>query len=88
MKLYLIVVYDVGVERLNKVLKTCRIYLNWVQNSVFEGEITDADFIRLQDRLEELIDKENDSITFYILNSGYDRKITLGIVKGGPDIFI
>ena len=29
--MYVIPVYDVGVERLNKVLKTCRRYLVWIQ---------------------------------------------------------
>lgn len=33
-------VYDVNEKRVNKVLKIGRKYLNWVQNSVLEGEIT------------------------------------------------
>ncbi|HHV42883.1 MAG TPA: CRISPR-associated endonuclease Cas2, partial [Clostridiaceae bacterium] len=29
-------------KRVAKVLKTCRKYLHWVQNSVLEGDISDA----------------------------------------------
>jgi CRISPR-associated endonuclease Cas2 len=40
--MFLILVYDVNEKRVNKVLKTCRKYLHWVQNSVLEGEISEA----------------------------------------------
>ena len=39
--MYIILVYDIGEKRVAKMLKLCRRYLNWIQNSVFEGEITD-----------------------------------------------
>lgn len=81
--MYLILVYDVGVERVNKVLKICRKYLTWIQNSVFEGEITEANFIRLKHELSKIINAENDSITFYILRTtAYMKKETMGRVKG------
>ena len=31
--------YDVGEKRVGKMLNYCRKYLNWIRNSVFEGEI-------------------------------------------------
>lgn len=46
--MYVILVYDFGEKRVNKMLKLCRKYLNWIQNSVFEGEISEA-------RLKELL---------------------------------
>ena len=46
--MYLILVYDVGVERVAKVCKTLRRRLTWVQNSVFEGEVSEADFKKIQ----------------------------------------
>lgn len=67
--MYVILVYDINVERLTKVLKTCRIYLNWVQNSVFEGEITEADLTRLIHRLKNVIDEDEDSIIIYKLST-------------------
>ncbi|HMX39907.1 MAG TPA: CRISPR-associated endonuclease Cas2, partial [Saprospiraceae bacterium] len=39
--MYVIAVYDVGEKRVGKMLKLCRRYLNWIQNSVFEGELSD-----------------------------------------------
>ena len=40
--MYVIVVYDVGEKRVGKMLKLCRQYLCWIQNSVFEGELSEA----------------------------------------------
>ena len=34
--MFVILVYDVGEKRVAKVLKICRKYLTWVQNSVLE----------------------------------------------------
>ena len=64
--MYLILVYDISVERVSKVLKVCRKYLTWVQNSVFEGEISESDLIKLRDELEQLIES-SDSVTMYNL---------------------
>ena len=81
--MYVIIVYDINIERLTKVLKTCRIYLNWVQNSVFEGEITDADLLRLKQKLKEIIDENEDSIIIYKLSSSkYVKKELIGKERG------
>jgi len=81
--MFVIMVYDVGAERLPKVLSIGRRYLTWIQNSVFEGEISDANFMRLKDKLSKVIDKEHDAITFYILRTtAYMKKENLGILKG------
>ena len=34
--MYVIFVYDFGEKRVSKMLRLCRRYLNWIQNSVFE----------------------------------------------------
>jgi CRISPR-associated protein Cas2 len=83
---YVILVYDVGVDRVNKVLKISREYLTWVQNSVLEGEITDADIITLGHRLREVIDETADSVTFYIMNRKYENRLSLGRIKGEPTV--
>ncbi|MEM2373611.1 MAG: CRISPR-associated endonuclease Cas2, partial [Thermoproteota archaeon] len=81
--MYVIMVYDVGVERVSKVLQIARKYLHWVQNSVLEGEITDANFLKLQIELSRVIEKDKDSITFYVLRTTkYLRQSTLGTIKG------
>lgn len=41
-EMYVILVYDVDQKRTAKMLKLCRRYLSWIQNSVFEGEISEV----------------------------------------------
>ena len=67
--MYAIVVYDVGVQRVNKVKKILRMYMTWIQNSVFEGEITEAELMELKRKLREVIEKDSDAVHFYILKS-------------------
>lgn len=87
--MFVILVYDVGEKRVAKVLKTCRKYLNWVQNSVLEGEISIANYKKLKMELSQIIDKDEDSVIFYILRTTkYSERETLGIKKGGDDIII
>lgn len=85
----MVLVYDVGVERLGRVLKLCRRYLNWVQNSVFEGEISRANLMRLKKELKSLIDEKRDSILIYSFRDRRQvRKESLGVVKGEPSLII
>ena len=42
--MYVIIVYDIKVERVNKVKSFLRQYLFWIQNSVFEGESSESEF--------------------------------------------
>lgn len=81
--MYVIVTYDIEVERVNKVLKICRKYLNWVQNSVLEGELNKAQLRKLKAELADVVEEENDSVTFYKLRTTqYFEKETMGITKG------
>lgn len=76
--------YDVNQKRLAKVLKKCRQYLNWVQNSVFEGEISQANLKKLKMELERIINKEEDSVIFYYLRTTkYSSREIMGLKKGG-----
>ena len=82
-------VYDVNEKRVGKALKISRKYLHWVQNSVFEGEITEAKFVKLKNEIKELINKEEDSVIFYILRStSYTKREIIGLEKGGEENFI
>lgn len=85
----MILVYDVNVDRVNKVLKICRRYLNWVQNSVLEGELTKAKYAKLKNDLEKIIVEEEDSVIFYILRSTrYSKREIMGLKKGGEENII
>lgn len=63
--MYVILVYDVEQKRVGKMLKYCRKYLNWIQNSVFEGEITEVKLKELQTGALKIMDKEKDSIIIF-----------------------
>jgi CRISPR-associated protein Cas2 len=45
--MFVILVYDFDKKRVAKALKIARKYLYWVQNSVLEGEISEANYIKL-----------------------------------------
>lgn len=81
--MFIILVYDIGEERVAKVLKKCRQYLYWVQNSVFEGEISPAKFKKLKDELTKIIDRDKDSVIIYNLRTTkYTVREVLGMQKG------
>ncbi|ADL70063.1 CRISPR-associated endonuclease Cas2 [Thermoanaerobacterium thermosaccharolyticum] len=87
--MFVILVYDVNEKRVNKVLKTCRKYLNWVQNSVLEGDISDANFRKLKSEISRIINKDEDSVIVYILRTTkYSDREILGLEKGGESLFI
>ena len=84
--MFVILVYDVNPKRDAKVLKLCRQYLTWVQNSVFEGEITEARMKILWKRLAGIIDRNEDSVVVYKFESTrYSSREILGIRKGGEE---
>jgi CRISPR-associated protein Cas2 len=63
--MYVIAVYDVGEKRVAKMLKLCRRYLNWIQNSVFEGEITEAKLLELKYKAIQIMNDDNDSLIIF-----------------------
>jgi CRISPR-associated protein Cas2 len=84
--MYIVVVYDVEQGRVNRVCQLLRRYLHWVQNSAFEGELSEAQLERLKSELSEIIDREKDSAYFYILEDvRWLRKEVLGRNRGSID---
>lgn len=88
--MYYICVYDIANERrLPKVLKLFRKYLNWVQNSVFEGELTSAQYVSLLAELNKIIKKEEDSIIIYKLREEkWMKREIVGVEKNMIDNFL
>lgn len=87
--MFVILVYDVEQKRVAKTLKTCRKYLYWVQNSVFEGEISESNLAKLKMELSHIIDKEKDSVIIYSFRTTkYSSVEIMGIKKGGEDNFL
>ena len=68
--MYVIIVYDIDCKRVAKVCKCLRQWLNWVQNSVFEGQVTPAKLRQIKIELAAIIDEKQDSILFYVIPAG------------------
>jgi CRISPR-associated protein Cas2 len=87
--MYIILVYDVNEKRVAKMLKLCRQYLTWIQNSVFEGEITEVKLKELKHKATEIMDIKTDSIiVFKSRDEKWLDKEIVGIEKNPVDIFI
>ncbi|MFE4490928.1 CRISPR-associated endonuclease Cas2 [Streptomyces niveus] len=83
--MFVILVYDTAVERNPKVLKTCRKYLHWTQRSVFQGELSTAQYRALIAALKTTIDPDYDSIVTYAARSpDMIESNALGVDLGGP----
>ena len=63
--MYIILVYDINEKRVSKMLKLCRRYLHWIQNSVFEGEISEVKLKELLSEASDFIDESEDSIIIF-----------------------
>jgi CRISPR-associated protein Cas2 len=87
--MFVIITYDVGEKRVNKVCKKLREYLTWTQNSVFEGEISKSLLMRCLYELELIMDKEEDSTYIYqVANPKNIKKQVFGQEKNFDELFI
>lgn len=87
--MYVILVYDIGEKRVGKMLKLCRRYLNWIQNSVFEGDISEAKLHELRYEASSIMDKESDSlIIFKSRNEKWLEKEIVGKERQSLDTFL
>ena len=87
-----LITYDVNTEtvagrsRLRKVAKQCTNYGQRVQNSVFECNMDAAKCRQVKAILEEIIDKDKDSLRFYYLGDNYKNKVEHVGAKPGFDV--
>lgn len=87
--MYVILVYDVGEKRVGKMLKLCRRYLHWIQNSVFEGELSDLQLRELEFEARKLMRPAEDSlIVFKSRESRWLEKQVIGVEKNDLDHFL
>ncbi len=68
---YIILVYDIGEKRVGKVFKICKKYLVPFQKSVFRGEITPSNLVKLKNDLSKVIDKSVDFVAFFKMTGDY-----------------
>lgn len=86
--MYIILVYDMGEKRVVKMLKLCRKYLNWIQNSVFEGEITEVKLKELKFKAKEIMQDSDSLIIFTGRNEKWLKKEVLGVERSSTDNFL
>lgn len=69
--MYVILVYDINLEEkegqkiLRRVFKICKKYLLHIQNSTFEGELSEAQILKLNQELKQYIRKNQDSVILF-----------------------
>ena len=87
--MYVILVYDIGEKRVGKMLKLCRRYLSWIQNSVLEGNLSRAQLRELKMQIDDIIDKDEDSVILFSSRMEYsmDKEI-LGKERMSVDNFL
>lgn len=87
--MYVILVYDINVKRVAKMLKLCRQYLNWIQNSVFEGVLSEAQLREFKFKARQIMNTKEDSIIIFTSrNEKWLKKEVLGLEKNELDNFI
>lgn len=87
--MYVILVYDMGEKRVGKMLKLCRRYLNWIQNSVFEGEMTDVQLRELLHEAKRIMNEGEDSlILFKNREKRWLEKQIVGVERQSTDDFL
>lgn len=87
--MYVIAVYDIGEKRVGKMLKLMRRYLNWIQNSVFEGEISEVKLKELILESKKIMEEDYDSLI--IFKSREERwldKQIVGKERNNLDMFL
>ena len=87
--MYIIAVYDIGEKRVGKILKLMRRYLNWIQNSVFEGEISEVKLKELILEAKDIMEEDYDSlIIFKSREEKWLDKQIVGKERNSLDMFL
>lgn len=87
--MYVIAVYDIGEKRVGKMLKLFRRYLHWIQNSVFEGELSEVQLQELQLEAKKIMKSEEDSLIFFkSRQQRWLEKEIVGVERASTDNFL
>ena len=87
--MYVVVVYDVEQRRVAKVCQFLRRYLNWVQNSAFEGELSESQLEEVIVGVRKLVNRTSDSVYFYVIpDRKWCRRRVVGVEKSLSDTIL
>lgn len=87
---YAWVFYDVSEKRVNKVFKICKKYLAHFQKSVFRGDITPSNLIRLRSELKNIIVETEDFVCILksITSDVFEEETFGNSIQNGENIFL
>jgi len=87
--MYVVVVYDVEQRRVAKVCQFLRRYLNWVQNSAFEGELSESQLEEVIIGVRKLVNRTSDSVYFYVIpDRKWCKRRVVGVEKSLSDTIL
>ena len=86
--MYVILVYDVDQKRTSKMLKLCRRYLSWIQNSVFEGQISEVELKQWALEAKIVMEDEDSLIVFKSREEKWLQKEIIGNEKASISNFL
>lgn len=87
--MFVILTYDVGEKRVNRVRKCVKKYLTWTQNSVFEGEITVGKLHKCLAEVNKYIILAEDSLYVYVIKNEHNiKKEVIGQEKNFDELFL
>jgi len=79
--MYDIVMDEKGAKASRNTFKTCKKYLTHIQKSVFEGNLTELNLLKLKSELNAHVRKDKDSLLLFISrNEKWLEKEFLGLV--------
>ena len=86
--MYVILVYDINQKRVSKMLRLCRKYLHWIQNSVFEGELTPSKLDELKSRANKIMQDTDSLIIFKMRQEKWVEKEIVGEERSSTDTML
>lgn len=86
--MFVIITYDVDEKRVGKVCKKLREYLDWTQNSVFEGEIQKGKLAKCLDELSRIITDDDSIYIYQVENPNHLQKKVMGEDRSFDKIFL
>ncbi len=87
--MYVIIAYDINEERVAKVNRYLKRFLHWIQNSLFEGELTQSQMERIKVEIKDLINEDEDTVRIYIVRNKHQiEKINIGIEKNDTNMIL
>lgn len=85
---YVVVVYDMEADRTHLLLKFLRRYLTHVQNSVFEGHVTEGDLEEIKHGIDQRLEPGESTIVYRVSSEKMVDRTVFGEDPAADDRFL